>query len=277
MKIKKSHFKLALLFLGLIIVAVVGFSVWNTQILGNLGTLNQFSFYLIIAFAFFAGLISFFSPCGLALFPAFIGYNMALMGDSNPNPGSSKVKILKIGLFSALGIITFFVLLGIIFSLLGAIIAPYIQVFQYIIAILFIVFGIMLIKRFSLTAKFFEKFRQKMHQKATQQRGYKGFYIFGFAYGLDIIGCLFPLISVIILIPIATGKFLTGISAFLSYSVALAVMMSLFAYFIAFSRKTLVTDVLKSAEKINMLAGIGLVVGGVALLSYYTFFGMPVG
>ncbi len=276
MRFKKSYLQLIALLLGLIVVAIIGFNIWNTQIIGNLAKINQFSLYLIITFSFFAGVVSFFSPCGLALLPAFISYNMAMM-DRNIYSRSSRYKVLKIGLFSALGIITFYILLGIIFSLLGGIISPYIQIFQYMVAVLFIVLGIMLMKKLTFTADFFEKFRQNVHSRAIKQPGYKGYYIFGFAYGLDIISCLFPLISVLILIPIATGKPLIGVLAFLSYSVALAIMISIFAYLIAFSKRTLVSDVLRSTEKLKMLTGIGLVIGGIALLLYYTYFEMFVG
>jgi len=274
MQVKKSYLILGLIVIGLIIVASIGFNLWNTQIVSNIAKINQFSFYLILVFAFFAGIVSFFSPCGLALLPAFLSYNMALV---NYETKHLKKQILKIGIFSALGIITFYILLGIIFSIFGALIGPYLQVFQYAIAILFVVFGIMLVRKFTFTNKLFDNFKRKVHSQALKQSGYKGYYIFGFAYGLDIIGCLFPLIATLVLIPIATGNFVTGVSAFISYSIALAVMMSVFAYLIAFSKKSLVTDVLKSTEKLKVWVGIGLIIGGLALLWYYTFFGMRVG
>ena len=274
MQIKKTHLILGLILLGLVFVAIYGFNLWNTQIVSNLAKISQFSFYLILVFAFFAGIVSFFSPCGLALLPAFISYNMALV---DYQAKQMKMQIFKIGIFSALGIITFYIILGAIFSLFGAVIGLYIQIVQYFIAILFIVFGFMVLKNFAVTNKFFENFRMKVHSEAMKHSGYKGFYIFGFAYGLDIIGCLFPLILVLILIPIATGNFVTGVSAFISYSIALAVMISIFAYLIAYSKKSLVSDVLKSTEKLKVWIGIGLIIGGVALLLYYTFFGMRIG
>lgn len=276
MRIKKGYLTLGLLLFGIIVIAIIGFSIWNNQIVSNIGKLNQFSFYLIIGFAFVAGVISFFSPCGLALLPAFLSYNMAMV-DGKQDPRETKKRILKIGIFSALGIITFYIILGIIFSLFGTAIGQYIKYFQYAIAILFVVFGIMLVRNFALSNKLFDKLREKVHSKAISSSGYKGFYIFGFAYGLDIIGCLFPLIAALVLIPIATGNFVVGISAFLSFSLALAITLSVFSYLIIYSKKSLVSDVLKSTKKIKMWMGIGLIIGGVALLFYYTFWGMVIG
>ncbi|MCH7850362.1 MAG: cytochrome c biogenesis protein CcdA [Nanoarchaeota archaeon] len=275
MRIKKGYLVLSLILLGIIIVAASGFYIWNNQIVSNIGNLSQFSFYLILGFAFFAGIISFFSPCGLALLPAFLSYNMAMVDDKQ-NPDETKKRVLKIGIFSALGIITFYILLGIIFSLFGVAIGQYLKYFQYAIAILFVVFGIMLVKNYAPSNKLFDKLREKVHSKAVSSSGYKGFYIFGFAYGLDIIGCLFPLIAALVLIPIATGNLVVGISAFLSYSLALTITLSVFSYLIIYSKKSLVSDVLKSTEKIKRWMGIGLIIGGVALLLYYTFFGMVI-
>ena len=276
MRIKKGYLTLGLLLLGIVIVSIIGFSIWNNQIVSNIGKLSQFSFYLILGFAFFAGVISFFSPCGLALLPAFLSFNIAMV-DGKQDPKETKKRILKIGIFSALGIITFYIILGVIFSLFGTAIGQYIKYFQYAIAILFVVFGIMLVKNFALSNKLFDKLREKVHSKALNSSGYKGFYIFGFAYGLDIIGCLFPLIAALVLIPLATGNFVVGISAFLSFSLALAITLSLFSYLIIYSKKSLVSNVLKSTERIKRWMGIGLIIGGVALLLYYTFWGMVIG
>ena len=265
MRIKKGYLTLGVILLGVIIVAAIGFFIWNNQIVSNIGKISQFSFYLILGFAFIAGVISFFSPCGLALLPAFLSYNIAMVDDKQ-DPRETKKRVLKIGIFSALGIITFYILLGIIFSLFGTAIGQYIKYFQYAIAILFVVFGIMLVRNFALSNKLFDKLREKVHSKAMNSSGYKGFYIFGFAYGLDIIGCLFPLIAALVLIPIATGNLVVGISAFLSFSLGLAITLSTFAYMIVYSKKSLVSDVLKFTEKIKRWMGIGLIIGGVALL-----------
>ena len=276
MRIKKGYLTLGLLLLGIIIVAIIGFYIWNNQIISNIGKINQFSFYFILGFAFVAGVISFFSPCGLALLPAFLSYNMAMV-DGKQNSKDIKKRILKIGVFSALGILTFYIILGIIFSLFGAIIGQYIKIIQYLVAFLFIIFGIMLVKNLTFSNALFDKLREKVHSKAIKSSGYKGFYIFGFAYGLDIIGCLFPLVMALILIPIITGNFLLGIAAFLSYSLALAITLSTFAYLIIFSKKSLVSDVLKSTKNLKRWMGVGLIIGGVALLFYYTFWGMVIG
>ena len=116
MQIKKTYLTLGLIVIGLIIIASVGFNLWNTQIISNIAKISQFSFYLILTFSFFAGIVSFFSPCGLALLPAFISYNMALV---NYQAKHMKMQIFKIGIFSASGIITFYIILGTIFSLFG--------------------------------------------------------------------------------------------------------------------------------------------------------------
>ena len=275
MRIKRGYLTLGLILLGIIIVAIIGLSIWNNQIVSKIGSINQFSFYLILVFAFIAGVISFFSPCGLALLPAFLSYNMAMV-DAKQNSMEIRRRILKIGIFSALGIITFYVVLGVIFSLFGTIIGQYIKIVQYIVASLFVVFGFMLVKNFAFSNSLFDKLREKVHSKAVHSKGYKGFYIFGFAYGLDIIGCLFPLIMVLILLPIIYGNFVVGIAAFIPYSIALAITLSVFAYLIIYSKKSLVSDVLKSTQKLRRWTGIGLIIGGLALLFYYTFWGMVI-
>ncbi len=250
---------------------ISGFLSWNA-VVSSIASINSFSLYLILSLAFIIGMLSFFSPCGLAIMPAFISYNMAMADE-----GNAKVLGLKIGIFSALGVITFYTILGIFFSLFGAVIAPYLRILRYMIAILLIFLGIMLIRRISVIPDFLVKLRLGIHSRIENSSGFSGFYLFGFAYGIDIIGCLFPVVAALILIPILTGEMMTGVMAFLSYSLGLAVMMSVFAYLSVYSKKELVDGILNSAGKIKTVSGLGLVAGGVLLLIYYAFFEMSVG
>lgn len=274
MKIKKNYLLVLGLMALIVILAFIGFSIWNGQILARLGTLNNYSIYFILGFAFIAGLFSFFSPCGLALLPTFISYNMAMINEDRIPP---KNQVVKIGTSASLGIITFFVLLGMIFTSLGSVLFPYIKTAQYIVAGLFVVFGILLWRDTKITSWFYTKFREKVHKEAYRRKNLFGYYIFGFAYGLDIIGCLFPLIAVIILLPLTSGAYLKGISTFLVYSFGLGVMMSSFVYVIATSKHNIVKKILHSSETIRKVMAGGLIAGGIFLLLYYAFFGMAIG
>ena len=79
MKIKKTHFTIFALLVAILAVALIGFAVWNQFIIPSLGNLSNLSLFLIVGLAFLAGVVSFFSPCGLALLPTVFSYNLSLI------------------------------------------------------------------------------------------------------------------------------------------------------------------------------------------------------
>lgn len=265
MKVHKNTVYLSLAALILAVAAFLGYRIWNEFVLASLHVqLPHFA----IGLAFLAGLISFFAPCGIALLPAFLSYNAVAVGE-----GIRPAQLAKIGMLAAAGMASFFVFIGALFSLLGRAINSYLVPVQYGIAILLVVFGLLLFRNVTVVAGFFEEVRKSTHTQAMNREGFFGFYIFGFAYGLDAIGCLFPLILALVLIPLAAGSILVGVSAFLAYSLGIALMLTIFVYAVSEGKERIVrtTD---HARTIQKAAGIGLMLGGVFLFSYYIYFGM---
>lgn len=105
MKVKKSHLKLAIIVAVLLIVASIGFQSWYSFVLSNVTKLSSFSLYFIILFSFVAGVASVFSPCGLALLPAVMSYNLSKFGGRKK---TSRKRIAMIGIIAASGILSFY-------------------------------------------------------------------------------------------------------------------------------------------------------------------------
>lgn len=273
MRVKKTHAALLGGLALLLVAAVVGNTAWNSLILPSVGSVETLPLLLVLGFGLVAGIVSFFAPCGLALLPAFLSYNLAAVNEEGVKQEGIRHPLM-IGVFGAAGIASFFVVLGTLFSVIGSSVNQFIQPVQYLIAVLFIVFGGMLFKDIKLVSSWFEGVRENVHETAQEQTGYRGFYVFGFAYGLDAIGCLFPLVFALMLIPIISGSLVLGVGSFLAYSVGLAIMFTLFAYGTARGKD--VMRITENTQTIRKLAGSGLILGGVALLAYYTLWGMPI-
>jgi len=270
MKIKKTYLTALALIVIVLAIALIGFAVWNQFIIPSLGNLSNLSLFLIVGLAFLAGVVSFFSPCGLALLPTVFSYNL-----KNFSVGEvTRTRVLSVGVYSALGILSFYALLGLIFSFLGSVFFPYLQTLQYVFAMAIIALGIIMVKNIAIRLPFQKTVSSTFAGKVYESVGFKNYYLFGFGYGLAIMGCVAPVVSALLIFPFIVGNFSLGISAFISYGIAQAVMLTIFAWTSVFSEKNVFEKALKSSGKIQKLAGIGLIIGGIILLIYYIFFGM---
>ncbi len=78
----------------------------------------------LFSFAFVAGVIAFFNPCGVAMLPAYVSYYLGRGSESTSRsrwrPGLSG---LFLGLSVSVGFFTVFVAAGLFFSALGTAIA----------------------------------------------------------------------------------------------------------------------------------------------------------
>ncbi|KKQ78463.1 MAG: Transporter, partial [Candidatus Daviesbacteria bacterium GW2011_GWA1_38_7] len=78
---------------------------------------------VLVSFSFLAGLQAFFAPCSIALIPAYVGYYVKQETGDN-----SKIQQLLFGLkagsFASLGLISVYIVFGIILALFGRLIAP---------------------------------------------------------------------------------------------------------------------------------------------------------
>ncbi len=104
-----------------------------------------------IAVAALAGAVSFASPCVLPLVPGYVGYVTGLSGDALRDRRTGRV-VLGISLF-VLGFAVVFVALGTLFSGLGMVLAPWIDLVTRIMGVVVILAGIVFLGGF----RFFQR------------------------------------------------------------------------------------------------------------------------
>lgn len=270
MKISKVRLNLLLVVLSVIVVASAGLYWWYSFVLANLSTISSLSIPLILAFAFISGIISFFSPCGLALLPTVISYN--LTNFSTANVAVDRRTVVKVGATCASGVISFYLVLGLIIASLGTFVTAYIQYLQNAFAIILVLLGVAMVRRMSFNIGFLDSLQSKIYTQIEKSSGLKRFYLFGLGYGLAIIGCVGPVVAAVILFPFFSGNFTLGVGAVLSYALALALMVAISVWTVVFSEKRFFKNVMSSSDKIRIWGGKGMIIAGIVLLIYYQFF-----
>ena len=214
----------------------------------------------LIFLSFFAGIISFLSPCVLPLIPGYLSF---ICGTDLENlKKQSKYFIVKKSALFVLGFSIIFILLGASSTFFGTFLLKQSQIFSNIIAIVIIFFGLYL--------SGFINFRFLNNEFKFYISKYSNNFFFplvvgmGFAFGWT--PCIGPILGSILALASLETTLVQGILLLITYSIGLGIPFILAGYylgnFLMFSQKAK-----KYIEKIQKGSGIILIVTGILILS----------
>ena len=199
---------------------------------------------LMVAFpvAFFAGLISFASPCVLPLVPGYLSYAA----------GNSNRRILGALLF-VLGFSTLFVLYGAAFGGIGAKVTANEALLTRILGVFTILMGLIFMGKIPFVPSF------KLNKSANA--GLLGAPILGFLFGIGWTPCIGPTLAAVESLAFASASANRGAVLSLAYCIGLGAPFIFFAIFIekaAAVRKWL----LVRGDLVSKIGGIALIIIG---------------
>jgi|Deesub1362A_J573_1020465.scaffolds.fasta_scaffold00051_7 cytochrome c-type biogenesis protein len=241
--------------IGFALLMVAGWYLWNNFVLHEVGRIKQSDAFFLL-FAFLAGIASFFAPCAFALLPGYASYYLGL--DTRRSIGPA-----YLGLATASGILCFYLILGVLFSILGSAISPLLVYFKPFIGFIFIFLGVLL-----YTGSFYldnlSSAAGRLYSK-SKDGGPLPFFLFGIAYGATALGCTLPIFLVLVIYPLFNRMLSIGLLAFLSYALAKAILMVTVSYLVAYSKDTLIRNLAVSTNRIKKFSGIIIAVVGIYL------------
>jgi len=169
---------------------------------------------LLLLIAFFAGLLSFISPCTLPILPAYIAYTLE----------ASKRNMRGMALSFFLGLAVTFSLIGMSATFIGSFLKSNLAIFTQVAGIAIIFFGI-----YILLGKGFAGLKIKQKKPTT----YAGAFVFGSVLGLSWTPCIGPILVAILLLASTSGSVLSGGLLLFSYAVGLALPLLLFSQYLS--------------------------------------------
>jgi len=213
---------------------------------------------VLVSFSFLAGLQAFFAPCSIALIPAYVGYYV-----KQETGGSNRTQQLffglKAGSFASLGIISVYLVFGIILTIFGRLIAP---VFPWI----ELVAGGLLIFLGSATLLGYEFVIKPPLVIQTNSTGVKRFYLFGVAYAFGALGCTLPIFLLVIFQSLAQKGILGGVINFGAYGLAMSGLMIVFSLISSLSKSALHKFLAKYIGTIQKSSGLLILLAGIYLI-----------
>ena len=217
----------------------------------------------LISVAIAAGFLTFISPCGIAMLPAYVSYYLG-REKSEKDVKKDFFNGLKNGLFVSLGLISIFMVIGAIIVYIGNFIKAYIPIFTLIVGLFLIIIGFFMLfnKNFSFTLPFHLQPKKKINN------GFLRFYTFGIGYGLAVMSCTLPVFLAIVISALSTGSVIGGIFIFLIYSVAAAVGVVGISIITAMSKVTIMKNFARIFPYVRIITAVVIIIAGSYIIYY---------
>ena len=227
---------------------------------------NELSQSITFLIAFLAGVISFTSPCGFALFPTYFAFAF-----------KDKKKSMLMTVAFSVGMLIAFIIFGVIAGILGDFLNEYKLLFATISGYLLVLFGLMLFLNIG-----FSIFNFRIHNYS--KKGMFGIAIVGFLFGTAWTPCVGPIL-VGILVLAANSGIVIGTLSLLFYGLGVVVPLLIISYLADkynfsgkkfFFQRVLSFKIFNRNFEIhsyNLLGGLLLIVIGILIILYKgTFF-----
>ena len=204
--------------------------------------------YLI---TFLEGILSFLSPCMLPLLPVYLSY---FAGNADKHDGKGS----RIPAF-ILGFTLSFMVLGLLFSALGAMLARYQTVVNLVCGALMLLFGLSCLDVIRLPRVFSGAKQVRVVDSLSA-------FLFGIVYPLNLTPCVGAFLGSALALATASGSAAKGALLLLVYSLGLGIPFVLSAYLIS-RLNSFFTAVKSHYAVVNRVSGALLIVAGLLTAS----------
>ena len=229
-----------------------------------------------LSIAFFAGFISFISPCVLPLIPGYVSF---ICGTTlNELDNKSKNFILKKSIFFSLGFSLVFISLGATATFIGSFLLQNSKILSIGSGVIIIFFGMYLLEllKINFLNKNFGNFNIKYSNNLLFP------FIVGVGFGFGWTPCIGPILGSILAFASMEDSIYKGILLLSLYSLGLAVPFVLSSLlikkFLIFSKsaKNYLINIKKTSGIILIITGILIVTGKLQILGFYLIEYFPI-
>ena len=141
-----------------------------------------------LAFAFVAGMAAAFNPCGAAMFPAYVGYQLDTFKDEEQNTLASSARGILLGLVATAGFVVVFGSVGLILAAGGRVVGKFLPFAGLGVGIVIAGAGLYL-----LLSKRKLGIMAASRVNLGQGKGLRHVFLFGIAYAIASLSCALPI------------------------------------------------------------------------------------
>lgn len=216
-----------------------------------------------IYFSFVQGVLAFLAPCAVALLPGYIVAFISRNSDGDPGLSVRLYRGLKLALLSILGILAVYAIAGVLIIVAAQLLKDYMMWITIGMGAVLIVLGILMVMGKDVS------FSINMNDPTDRTESVEAF-IFGIAYAIGALGCLFPLFLVVATQAIAAPTVWMGTSYIGAYFVGISGMMIATILLSTFAKDLLMKYLRKILPHMERITGGLLIVAGIYVIYYQT-------
>lgn len=173
--------------------------------------------------ALLAGILSFLSPCVLPLVPPYLCFLGGVTFDQLTGEEAAdrllKRRVLYASAAFVLGFMTVFTLLGATVTVLGQLVAEYIDVFSVVAGAVIIVMGL----HFVGLVRIPFLYREARFHVEARPVGLVGAFVVGLAFAFGWTPCVGPVLATILFVAAAEGSLLRGLGLLMTYALGIGI------------------------------------------------------
>ncbi len=221
-----------------------------------------------LAFAFSAGLVAAFNPCGAAMFPAYVGYQLDA-SEVDSNPLISGLRAILMGLSTTAGFIVVFGAVGLVLAAGGRLIGQFLPFAGLGVGVAIAALGVWLLLS-----------RRKLGLMAASRvnlgggRGLRQVFLFGIAYATASLSCALPIflaaVGVVAGQSLSAGGAIDTVIGSVSYGMGMGAVMVAATLGIVFFKGIVTAAMRKVFPLIEPIGNLAMVGAGVYLIYYWT-------
>lgn len=214
-----------------------------------------------ITFSFLQGVVAFFAPCAVALLPGYIAAYISRNTGNYPSISTRVRRGLKLAFLSILGILLIYSIAGILIVLASQVLKAYMKWITIGMGGMLMFLGLLMVAGINISITV------NINQPTNKSEAVEAF-IFGIAYAIGALGCLFPLFLVVATQAMAAPTIWLGTSYILAYFIGISLMMITAILLSTFARDYFMRYLRKLMPHMEKITGI-LLLGAGAYVIYY--------
>lgn len=226
-----------------------------------------------LGFAFGAGVVAAFNPCGFAMLPAYMGLYLG-SGDSDEHvPVIRQLsKALLVGGSVTAGFILLFAVAGAIIgfggrSVVGSVL-PWLGLF---IGVALTIAGAWLLSGGKLYTALAQRVSNRMGDPS--QANVKGYFLFGLSYGTASLSCTLPIFLAVVGTSFAASSIATSFAEFVLYAMGMGVVIIFLTLGMALFKGTMVSGMRKAMTYMQPVGTWLMVIAGTYIVFYWLTIG----
>ncbi|MBA3743342.1 cytochrome c biogenesis protein CcdA [Sporichthya sp.] len=223
-----------------------------------------------VGFAFSAGTVAAFNPCGFALLPAYLG--LFLAGDQDEvtearpgRPGAAIGRAALVATAVAAGFVAVFGIAGLLISQTAVTVQEYTPWISLVIGAALVPAGVAMLRGWT------PKIRLPAVKRAGKGTGPMAMFWFGVSYATVSLSCTIPAFLVAVVGTFSDEGGAAGLLVFTAYTAGMASVLVVMTVIVATAQQGMLATVRRVLPYVNKVAGVLAILAG-AYVAYYGYY-----